>query len=216
MRYNIKNIEEEIDDIMTELQMQYQLKKATVRTFFDWHNNKEIMALIEPFTKDNELTEVDFHKMLSKVEKSLEEKIHYALDGGDYQTYFSARGEVFGIFTRKDVSGLCVCKFRSLDKAHDWLSKKGVIITNKQLVTEKDALEQIGLSNRYILDIFVKMCESAETKANAKYDKKNTRSFCIKVNRVTETALLDKLESCDNVSQYIKSLIKQDIEKSNV
>lgn len=48
-------------------------------------------------------------------------------------------------------------------------------------------------------------------KSQAEYDKKNTRSFTIKLNYNTDANIISKLESCENVQGYIKRLIEKDV-----
>lgn len=45
-------------------------------------------------------------------------------------------------------------------------------------------------------------------------DKKRSRIFTLKLNYFTDTELIDKLLSVDNVQGYIKQLICADIEKN--
>ena len=49
-------------------------------------------------------------------------------------------------------------------------------------------------------------------KSQDKYDANNTRKFGIKLNRKTDAAAIDKLESVDSIQGYIKQLIRQDVE----
>ena len=55
------------------------------------------------------------------------------------------------------------------------------------------------------------MASEARLRANAKYDRKHTQTYAIKVNKVTETEIYEKLESESNKAGYIKGLIKKDI-----
>lgn len=55
------------------------------------------------------------------------------------------------------------------------------------------------------------MATFAQRKANRKYDKKNTKTYLLKVNKKTEKAILDKLESVPSKNGYIKQLILADI-----
>lgn len=48
-------------------------------------------------------------------------------------------------------------------------------------------------------------------KAQSKYDKANTRHFCLKLNKRTDEDIIKKLLSVPNVQGYIKDLIKKDI-----
>lgn len=49
-------------------------------------------------------------------------------------------------------------------------------------------------------------------KSQEKYDAANTRKFGIKLNRKTDAAAIDKLESVESIQGYIKQLIRQDVE----
>lgn len=49
--------------------------------------------------------------------------------------------------------------------------------------------------------------------AQQKYDRANTRTFGIKINRRTDPDIMEKLESLDNITGYIKQLIRDDIVK---
>lgn len=48
--------------------------------------------------------------------------------------------------------------------------------------------------------------------AQTKYDKENTKHFCLKLNKRTDEELINKLLSVKNVQGYIKELIKKDIQ----
>lgn len=48
--------------------------------------------------------------------------------------------------------------------------------------------------------------------AQTKYDKANTKHFCLKLNNRTDEELIKKLLSVKNVQGYIKELIKKDIQ----
>lgn len=51
----------------------------------------------------------------------------------------------------------------------------------------------------------------AQKKAQAKYDKKNTKSIMFKFNLTTDADILAKLDSVDNKQGYIKELIRRDL-----
>lgn len=55
------------------------------------------------------------------------------------------------------------------------------------------------------------MQSDAQKKATAKYQASNRRRFVVNVNRKTEGDLLDWLEMRENVSGYIKSLVRIDM-----
>ena len=57
------------------------------------------------------------------------------------------------------------------------------------------------------------MATAAQIKASNKYAKENTKTFLIKVSKKTETEILEKLESVENKSGYIKKLIYDDLTK---
>ncbi len=48
---------------------------------------------------------------------------------------------------------------------------------------------------------------------NDKYQKANIKQFLIKANRNLEPDLIKWLESKDNIQQYVKQLIREDMEK---
>lgn len=50
---------------------------------------------------------------------------------------------------------------------------------------------------------------------NLKYIKENQRQFMIKVNRIHEPEMVTWLESKENISQYVKQLIREDMEKQS-
>ena len=55
------------------------------------------------------------------------------------------------------------------------------------------------------------MSTSAQSKASAKYDKENTTTFCMKLNKKTDADILAKLASVPNKQGYIKDLIRKDL-----
>lgn len=57
------------------------------------------------------------------------------------------------------------------------------------------------------------MATEAQTKAQAKYDAKNTRQLHLKLNRRTDWDVLEKLDSVPSMQGYIKRLIRADLEK---
>lgn len=58
------------------------------------------------------------------------------------------------------------------------------------------------------------MANEQQAKASAKYDKKNTKMYHMKVNFNTEKEIHEQLQKQSNVSGYIKSLILKDIENT--
>lgn len=55
------------------------------------------------------------------------------------------------------------------------------------------------------------MVTDAQKAAQAKYDMKNTKQITLKLNLRTDSDILDKFKSIDNVQGYIKQLIRNDI-----
>lgn len=49
-------------------------------------------------------------------------------------------------------------------------------------------------------------------KAVAKYDKENTVFFGLKLNKKTDSDLIEKLESVANKQAYLKDLIRKDLQ----
>ena len=55
------------------------------------------------------------------------------------------------------------------------------------------------------------MTTDAQKAATAKYDKENTKSVYLKLNKTTDADILKKLEEVGNKQGYIKELIRKDI-----
>lgn len=53
----------------------------------------------------------------------------------------------------------------------------------------------------------------SETEARKQWTKNNTRFFGLKLQKSTDAAIIEKLESVESIQGYIKELIRQDIEK---
>lgn len=53
----------------------------------------------------------------------------------------------------------------------------------------------------------------AQRRAKKKYDDRTAFRVSIKLNRMTDEDIIEKLESVENKQQYIKELIKNDLEK---
>lgn len=51
----------------------------------------------------------------------------------------------------------------------------------------------------------------ARLRANAKWDKENTRQIKFKFNKSTDADILEMLDSLENKTAYIKELIRKDI-----
>ena len=57
----------------------------------------------------------------------------------------------------------------------------------------------------------MKKSSDARLRANAKYDKANTKSILLKLNLKTDSDILERLEEVGNKQGYIKELIRRDI-----
>ena len=55
---------------------------------------------------------------------------------------------------------------------------------------------------------------SAQLRANAKYDKENTKSILLKLNLRTDSDILERLEEVGNKQGYIKELIRRDMKET--
>lgn len=53
----------------------------------------------------------------------------------------------------------------------------------------------------------------ARLRANRKYDAANTRQIMLKLNKGTDSDILEKLDAVENRQGYIKTLIREDIKK---
>ncbi len=53
----------------------------------------------------------------------------------------------------------------------------------------------------------------AQKRAQAKYDKANTKQVIMKLNKITDADILEVLDQTPNVQGYIKQLIRDDIRK---
>lgn len=53
----------------------------------------------------------------------------------------------------------------------------------------------------------------AQKRAQAKYDKANTKQVIMKLNKTTDADILEVLDQTPNVQGYIKQLIRDDIRK---
>lgn len=54
----------------------------------------------------------------------------------------------------------------------------------------------------------------AQVRASAKYDKANTKQFILKLNKITDADIMEKLATVGNMQGYIKELIRQDMKKN--
>ena len=57
------------------------------------------------------------------------------------------------------------------------------------------------------------MTTEAQKRATAKYDAANTTQLKIKLNKRTDKDVIDRLNTVENKSSYVKSLIRDDIKK---
>ncbi len=56
------------------------------------------------------------------------------------------------------------------------------------------------------------MATKAQIKASNKYDKENTKSVLLKLNKKTDADIIEMLDAVPSKMGYIKDLIRQDIE----
>lgn len=54
--------------------------------------------------------------------------------------------------------------------------------------------------------------KEAKRRASAKYDKANTKGIYLKLNKNTDTDIIEYLEEVENVQGYIKTLIRKDMD----
>lgn len=57
------------------------------------------------------------------------------------------------------------------------------------------------------------MATEAQIRAQARYDKANTKQFHLKLNRNTDWDVIDKLNSVPSKQGYIKALIRADLNR---
>ena len=209
----------DVDGIVGNFERTYNLSNG--EDFFTWWQDERITELTDEFDskfdyKSLKVRIKDYEDMLDKVSEILEEEVMDAVNG-DFEEYYSAFGEVFGI-SFKDGEPIYVRKFISMDKAEKWFNKVESDFRDKELLSEKEAMRTLKLKSREELDNMIRYYldttyANAQSKASVKYDKKNTKSVSLKLNKNTDADILEKFEECDNVSQYLKQLVRQDIKK---
>lgn len=209
----------DVDGIVGNFERTYNLSNG--EDFFTWWQDERITELTDEFDskfdyKSLKVRIKDYEDMLDKVSEILEEEVMDAVNG-DFEEYYSAFGEVFGI-SFKDGEPIYVRKFISMDKAEKWLDTEESDFRDRELLSEKEAMRTLKLKSREELDNMIRYYldttyANAQSKASVKYDKKNTKSISLKLNKNTDADILEKFEECDNVSQYLKQLVRQDIKK---
>lgn len=208
----------DIDNIVGDLEKTYGLDKG--EDFFIWWQNERITELTDEFDSklDYKTLKVrikDYEDMLDKVYGILEEEVMDAVNG-DFREYYDAFGEVFGI-CNKDGNPIYVKKFISMDKAEKWLNTEESDFRDRELLSEKETLRAFKLKSREELNnliiMYTEKYADPQFRKQARYDKKNTKSFSLKLNKGTDADIIEKFEECDNVSQYLKQLVRQDMEK---
>lgn len=209
----------DVDGIVGNFERTYNLSNG--EDFFTWWQDERITELTDEFDskfdyKSLKVRIKDYEDMLDKVSEILEEEVMDAVNG-DFEEYYSAFGEVFGI-SFKDGEPIYVRKFISMDKAEKWLDTEESDFRDRELLSEKEAMRTLKLKSREELDNMIRYYldttyANAQSKASVKYDKKNTKSISLKLNKNTDVDILEKFEECDNVSQYLKQLVRQDIKK---
>ena len=218
MKISHDDLVRDVDDIIGGLERAYNLSNG--EDFFSWWQDERVTGLTNEFDskvnyKSLKVRIKDYEDMLDKVSEILEEEVMDAVNG-DFEEYYSAFGEVFGI-SFKNGNPIYVRKFISMDKAEKWLNTEEFDFRDRELLSEKETLRAFKLKSRDELNDLIRMytetSATPQSKAQAKYDKKNTKNISLKLNKGTDADILEKLDSCDNVSQYLKSLIRQDIKK---
>lgn len=209
----------DVDGIVGNFERTYNLSNG--EDFFTWWQDERITELTDEFDskfdyKSLKVRIKDYEDMLDKVSEILEEEVMDAVNG-DFEEYYSAFGEVFGI-SFKDGEPIYVRKFISMDKAEKWLDTEKSDFRDRELLSEKEAMRALKIKSREELDNMIRYYldttyANAQSKASVKYDKKNTKSISLKLNKNTDADILEKFEECDNVSQYLKQLVRQDIKK---
>lgn len=209
----------DVDGIVGNFERTYNLSNG--EDFFTWWQDERITELTDEFDskfdyKSLKVRIKDYEDMLDKVSEILEEEVMDAVNG-DFEEYYSAFGEVFGI-SFKDGEPIYIRKFISMDKAEKWLDTEESDFRDRELLSEKEAMRTLKLKSREELDNMIRYYldttyANAQSKASVKYDKKNTKSISLKLNKNTDADILEKFEECDNVSQYLKQLVRQDIKK---
>lgn len=209
----------DVDGIVGNFERTYNLSNG--EDFFAWWQDERITELTDEFDskfdyKSLKVRIKDYEDMLDKVSEILEEEVMDAVNG-DFEEYYSAFGEVFGI-SFKDGEPIYVRKFISMDKAEKWLDTEESDFRDRELLSEKEAMRTLKLKSREELDNMIRYYldttyANAQSKASVKYDKKNTKSISLKLNKNTDADILEKFEECDNVSQYLKQLVRRDIKK---
>ena len=209
----------DVDGIVGNFERTYNLSNG--EDFFTWWQDERITELTDEFDskfdyKSLKVRIKDYEDMLDKVSEILEEEVMDAVNG-DFEEYYSAFGEVFGI-SFKDGEPIYVRKFISMDKAEKWLDTEESDFRDRELLSEKEAMRTLKLKSREELDNMIRYYldttyANAQSKASVKYDKKNTKSISLKLNKNTDADILEKFEECDNVSQYLKQLVRRDIKK---
>ena len=209
----------DVDGIVGNFERTYNLSNG--EDFFTWWQDERITELTDEFDskfdyKSLKVRIKDYEDMLDKVSEILEEEVMDAVNG-DFEEYYNAFGEVFGI-SFKDGEPIYVRKFISMDKAEKWLDTEESDFRDRELLSEKEAMRALKLKSKEELDNMIRYYldttyANAQSKASVKYDKKNTKSISLKLNKNTDADILEKFKECDNVSQYLKQLVRQDIKK---
>lgn len=218
MEISHDDLTRDIDGIVGALERTYKLTCG--EDFFTWWQDERVTELTDEFDskvnfKSLKVRIKHYEEMLDKVSEIFEEEVMDAING-DYNEYYSAFGEVFGI-SFKDGNPIYVKKFISMDKAEKWLNTEESDFRDRELLSEKETFRAFKLKSRDELnDLIVMYTEKyadPQFRKQARYDKKNTKSFSLKLNKNTDADILEKFEKCDNVSQYLKQLVRQDIKK---
>lgn len=153
-----------IDDIVSDLERTYGLENG--EDFFQWWRNEYVTETLSPFIPKPSKTKVvrlsEWEKALDKIEDYLEDQVKDAING-DYDEYYSAFGEVFGI-SSKDLNPVYVKRFTDMDEAEKWLNTEEYDFRARELLSEKEALKELNLSTREELDDAINFYKESEEK----------------------------------------------------
>ena len=60
------------------------------------------------------------------------------------------------------------------------------------------------------------MATKAQIKASNRYNKENTLTICLRLNRANDADIIEALELCESKQGYIKDLIRDDLYKNKI
>lgn len=81
--------------------------------------------------------------------------------------------------------------------------------TNETIIVDKRGFEMERIRN----DFSIKKTKPALRRAVSKYDKNNTKQFCLKLNKNNDKEIIDYLDTLENKQGFIKDLILNEINR---